>query len=194
MVKRASAIHDYAKDIDVPVLTLAFSWLLSRPQVSSVIAGASNADQVAANVRAATTLSRDVVDALDREGYTSLLRAAERSDVDIVDMLLKRHAKVSAQSRQGTTALMIASRLGNAEIVRLLEDELNQNAIVIDRALQNLNAEINRGLTRPEIRTRFAENGIEFTPGSPEDFAAYIQRSRARWAKVISAGGIKGEQ
>ena len=66
MVKRASAIHDYAKAIDVPVLTLAFSWLLSRPQVSSVIAGASNADQVAANVRAATMLSRDVVDALDR--------------------------------------------------------------------------------------------------------------------------------
>ena len=35
-------------------------------------------------------------------------------------MLIKRHAKVSAQSRQGTTALMIAARLGNAEIVRLL--------------------------------------------------------------------------
>src|SRR5436305_1689396 len=42
-----------------------------------------------------------VVDALDRDSYTSLLRAAEKGDVDIADLLLKRNAKPSAQTRQG---------------------------------------------------------------------------------------------
>lgn len=56
MVARAGRVHAYAKEIGSPVLTLAFSWLLSHPQVSSVIAGASNPAQVAANVAAVTTL------------------------------------------------------------------------------------------------------------------------------------------
>ena len=66
MVQRAGAVHSYAKEINTPVLTLAFSWLLSHPQVSSVIAGASNAAQVAANVSAVTTLSSEVVAELNR--------------------------------------------------------------------------------------------------------------------------------
>ena len=35
-----------------------------------------------------------VADATDRDSYTSLLRAAEKGDVDIADLLLKRNAKV----------------------------------------------------------------------------------------------------
>lgn len=65
---------------------------------------------------------RAVVDAVDRDGYTSMIRAAERGDVDIVDLLLKYNAKPDAQTKQGQTALMVASRLGYAEIVRLLID------------------------------------------------------------------------
>ena len=57
-----------------------------------------------------------------------------------------------------------------------------------------LNAEINRALTKPEVASRFAANGVETSPGSPEDFGAYIQRSRARWSGVIKKGGIKGGQ
>lgn len=55
----------YAESINTPLLTLAFSWLLSRPEVSSVIAGASNAGQIQANVAAAVALPHDVVTALD---------------------------------------------------------------------------------------------------------------------------------
>lgn len=57
-----------------------------------------------------------------------------------------------------------------------------------------LNAEIIRGLNQPQTATRFAENGVEVGTGSPEDFGAYIQRSRARWSGVIKKGGIKGGQ
>ena len=36
------------------MLQVAFGWLLARPQVSSVIAGATTPDQVVANAAAAT--------------------------------------------------------------------------------------------------------------------------------------------
>lgn len=57
-----------------------------------------------------------------------------------------------------------------------------------------LNAEINRGLAKPDVQARFTSTGVETNLGSPEDFGAFIQRQRARWAKVIQTAGIKGEQ
>jgi aryl-alcohol dehydrogenase-like predicted oxidoreductase len=49
------------------LLELAISWLLHRPAVASVIAGATRPEQVEANVKAATwTLSREDMDEIDR--------------------------------------------------------------------------------------------------------------------------------
>jgi aryl-alcohol dehydrogenase-like predicted oxidoreductase len=45
----------------VPILSLAFSWLLSHDVVASVIAGSSNADQIRANANAVRTLSPEVI-------------------------------------------------------------------------------------------------------------------------------------
>jgi aryl-alcohol dehydrogenase-like predicted oxidoreductase len=45
---------DFAKGCDRTILDLAFSWLLTRPMVASVIAGATSADQVRANANAGT--------------------------------------------------------------------------------------------------------------------------------------------
>jgi aryl-alcohol dehydrogenase-like predicted oxidoreductase len=63
--RRVGALITYAGELEVPLLNLAFSWLLSRHQVSSVIAGATSAEQVDANAHAVTTLSPEVIDALD---------------------------------------------------------------------------------------------------------------------------------
>ncbi len=62
---KVGALLDYADEIEVPILSLAFSWLLSHAQVPSVIAGASNADQVRANAAAPRVLGDDVVRRLD---------------------------------------------------------------------------------------------------------------------------------
>ena len=62
---KVAALLEYAETIDVPILSLAFSWLLSHDAVSSVIAGASNADQVRANANAVRTLSPDVIERLN---------------------------------------------------------------------------------------------------------------------------------
>ena len=49
------------------LLELAISWLLHRPNVASVIAGATRPEQVEANVQAANwTLSREDMDEIDR--------------------------------------------------------------------------------------------------------------------------------
>jgi aryl-alcohol dehydrogenase-like predicted oxidoreductase len=49
------------------LLELAFSWLAARPQVSSVIAGATRIEQIEANVRAASwTLSADEMAEIDK--------------------------------------------------------------------------------------------------------------------------------
>jgi aryl-alcohol dehydrogenase-like predicted oxidoreductase len=52
-LKLADKLDDYAKQRGHTLLELAFAWLLGHPVVSSVIAGATKAEQVEANVAAA---------------------------------------------------------------------------------------------------------------------------------------------
>jgi aryl-alcohol dehydrogenase-like predicted oxidoreductase len=62
---RVSALLSFADEVQIPILTLAFSWLLSHRVVSSVIAGASTPSQVHANATAAVELSPDVLRRLE---------------------------------------------------------------------------------------------------------------------------------
>jgi aryl-alcohol dehydrogenase-like predicted oxidoreductase len=64
--QRVTALLEYAEGDKVSMLTLAFSWLLSHPRVSSVIAGASNEEQIRANAAAATKLDDAQRRELDR--------------------------------------------------------------------------------------------------------------------------------
>jgi aryl-alcohol dehydrogenase-like predicted oxidoreductase len=60
-------LTDFCEARGHTLLELAFSWLLQRPKVASVIAGATSADQVEANVRAGSwALSREDMDEIDR--------------------------------------------------------------------------------------------------------------------------------
>jgi len=47
-----TSLNELAQRHDHTVLDLAFGWLLSRPAVASVIAGATKPEQIAANVAA----------------------------------------------------------------------------------------------------------------------------------------------
>ena len=62
---KVGALLSFAEDRGVSMLSIAFSWLLSHGSVSSVIAGASTAEQVRANAAAPLTLADDVIAALD---------------------------------------------------------------------------------------------------------------------------------
>jgi aryl-alcohol dehydrogenase-like predicted oxidoreductase len=60
-------LTDFCEARGHTLLELAFSWLLQRPKVASVIAGATSADQVEANIRAGSwALSREDMDEIDR--------------------------------------------------------------------------------------------------------------------------------
>ena len=60
-------LTDFCEARGHTLLELAFSWLLQRPKVASVIAGATSADQVEANVRAGSwAFSREDMDEIDR--------------------------------------------------------------------------------------------------------------------------------
>lgn len=65
LVDRVGELLAYAAEVKVPLLTLAFSWLLSHAPVRSVIAGASNPDQVRANAAAAISLDPAIRARLD---------------------------------------------------------------------------------------------------------------------------------
>ena len=63
---RVEALIDLAESNDHTILDLAFAWLLSRPQVPSVIAGASTPEQVRANVAAGEwMLSEELLGRID---------------------------------------------------------------------------------------------------------------------------------
>jgi tripartite-type tricarboxylate transporter receptor subunit TctC len=59
--------------------------------------------------------------------------------------------------------------------------------------VERLNREINRGLANPAIKAQFADWGLVTMPGSPEDFGKFFAQEIAKWRKVVSFSGAKGE-
>jgi tripartite-type tricarboxylate transporter receptor subunit TctC len=59
--------------------------------------------------------------------------------------------------------------------------------------IARLNAEINKALADPEMKARFAAQGVEFVGGSPEQAEAFIRNEGARWQKIIKAAGMKAD-
>jgi ankyrin repeat protein len=56
----------------------------------------------------------------DKEGYSALLIATEKGDIDMVKLLLEKGADVNARDIDGYTALMYVAYNGNLEIAKLL--------------------------------------------------------------------------
>ncbi len=62
-------------------------------------------------------------------------------------------------------------------------------AQVPESVLAKLNAELVKTLNMPEIKARFAEQGIEPAPTTRAEFAAFQKTEVARWAKVVKDSG-----
>ncbi|SRR5258706_2420456 len=56
-----------------------------------------------------------------------------------------------------------------------------------------LNAEINKALNAPDVRSRMIGAGIEPAGGTPQQFAGFIQSEMTKWAKVAKDAGIQPE-
>ena len=77
-----SAVQRICDEAGLPMAQAALAWLLSRPAVASVLAGARNPDQVRQNAAAADVeLPQEVITALTRA--TDALKDRFRADVDM---------------------------------------------------------------------------------------------------------------
>ncbi|HTP94518.1 MAG TPA: tripartite tricarboxylate transporter substrate binding protein [Burkholderiales bacterium] len=54
-----------------------------------------------------------------------------------------------------------------------------------------LNAEFNRVISAPDMRSRMLEYGYEPVGGPPEKFGAWIHAEIVKWAPVVKAAGVK---
>lgn len=87
---------------------------------------------------------------VNRPGWTALHYAAAAGDLDIMKLLLERHAYIDAESPTGTTPLMLAAREGQQEAVRLLLEE-GADATLKDRAWNETAAEFALRAQKPWI-------------------------------------------
>ncbi|HWI13062.1 MAG TPA: tripartite tricarboxylate transporter substrate-binding protein, partial [Burkholderiales bacterium] len=57
--------------------------------------------------------------------------------------------------------------------------------------LTRLNGEVARGFQRDDIRDLLAGQGAEPMRGSVDEFSAFVRSELGKWAKVVSAAGVK---
>jgi tripartite-type tricarboxylate transporter receptor subunit TctC len=60
---------------------------------------------------------------------------------------------------------------------------------IIDR----LNKELRAALASEDVRKRLLQDGTEPTPGSPEDYVAFIDQDETKWSQIVKASGAKEE-
>jgi tripartite-type tricarboxylate transporter receptor subunit TctC len=59
--------------------------------------------------------------------------------------------------------------------------------------IERLNAELQKTLALPEIKSQLAAQSNDPLPGSPEQFAKVIREDIERWARVVKTANIKSE-
>jgi tripartite-type tricarboxylate transporter receptor subunit TctC len=59
--------------------------------------------------------------------------------------------------------------------------------------VERLNQALRDALATDDVKRRLTTDGAEPTPGSPEDYAAHIDRDEKRWSVVVKASGAKAE-
>lgn len=57
--------------------------------------------------------------------------------------------------------------------------------------LAKRHADMVRVIWLPEVQERFAAEGGDIVANKPDEFAAFIARELAKWAKVAKAAGVK---
>jgi tripartite-type tricarboxylate transporter receptor subunit TctC len=60
-------------------------------------------------------------------------------------------------------------------------------AAIIDK----FNKELRAALASEEVKKQLAEDGTEITPGTPEDYAGFIDKNERKWAELIKASGVE---
>jgi tripartite-type tricarboxylate transporter receptor subunit TctC len=59
--------------------------------------------------------------------------------------------------------------------------------------IQRLNRDLVQVMGLPEVRESFNKQGLEPTPGTPEELARYMQREYETWGRIVKEAGIKAQ-
>jgi tripartite-type tricarboxylate transporter receptor subunit TctC len=59
--------------------------------------------------------------------------------------------------------------------------------------IDKVNGDLVKVLAKPEVKTRLGELGVEAISSTPEGFADYMAKERAKWAKLIKEANIRIE-
>ncbi len=59
--------------------------------------------------------------------------------------------------------------------------------------LAKLTADLGQALNSPGLRKRLEDQGIEVTPGTPQQFIAHVKSETQKWAKVVKEAGLVGD-
>jgi tripartite-type tricarboxylate transporter receptor subunit TctC len=57
--------------------------------------------------------------------------------------------------------------------------------------VSKINTDLGKVLAMPDTQKRFAEQGIDPTPSTPEQFAAFVKAENARWTKAVKSAGLQ---
>ena len=59
--------------------------------------------------------------------------------------------------------------------------------------VDKLNAEINKIISRPDVKAAWDKQGAVALVMSPAEFDAYLRKDIEKWAQVVKAAGLKAE-
>jgi tripartite-type tricarboxylate transporter receptor subunit TctC len=59
--------------------------------------------------------------------------------------------------------------------------------------LDRLNKALRAALASDEVKKQLAEDGTEITPGTPDDYADFIDKDEKKWSELVRASGVEQE-
>ena len=102
-------------------------------------------------------------------GVTTLKRSPSAPDIPTL----------AEQGLRGFEAVSWFSLMAPAKLPKEIQARLNQ-----------LTAQT---LSKPEIRSRLSNGGLDPNPGSPEELSRYIQQEASKWRKIVQQSGARAE-
>jgi len=59
--------------------------------------------------------------------------------------------------------------------------------------IDKLNKQLQAALASSEVKKQLGLDGTEITPGTPEDYAAFIDKDEKKWSQLVKASGVEPE-
>jgi tripartite-type tricarboxylate transporter receptor subunit TctC len=59
--------------------------------------------------------------------------------------------------------------------------------------VEKLNRVLRDALASDEVKKQLAADGTEITPGTPEDYADFIDKDEKKWSQLVKASGVEQE-